>query len=593
LVPRPSYLLLLGLLSGVVGVAVGCYGDSPALAGIPGAVPLAGFVASAPAAPWIAGTAAGLVVFLALGFFLPAIIDGWGLEALSERLKKLEPAPAPEALRSAFGKSPLAGSGQVYAAQLWQKRAAADADPGDTPPPWRSSLDPETVFRAAGAMRASVGRLFVQVSLALTAVGIASFALLGHGASNAPAGSTAQGATDALPAATALSAGPLSAATVSMAIVGLGLAAFLGVRLLSHIRGQLVSDVAYLCRVLFPPAASEYLAERMAAAIAQDGAAGRAAVVDGFAASMNELKNNLATHDRRIATSVATAVQRVVQPITTSVQDMLTKLEGTSTAHAEQVLQAVLNEFLSGFQQRFGTQAAELGEILAGTRQLAEELRQSLAASEKTLTSGTVELSRTVLESVRDAVEVAVAQQTEAMQGIAQGIGDTVAETGAALDRLSARSNETMLRWTERTEALARAVLASSTEEMTKTAAAFNRVHSILETLSMSVLPAVNKLVTSQERLQVAVASSSQSAQSSSVAATDLAEAARIVREMVEGQIQLTRELAQLANGGTVPTPARPAALPTPTPAPGSDLARAIDDLRAETDDERRSLPNL
>jgi hypothetical protein len=592
LVPRPSYLLLLGLLSGVVGVAVGCYGDSPVLAGIPGAAPLAGFVASNAAAPWIAGAAGGLVAFLALGFFLPAILDGWGLEALCERLKKLESAPAPEALRTAFGKSPLTGSGQLYAGQLWQKRAPADADPGDTPPPWRSSLDPETVFRSADAMRASVGRLFVQVSLALTAVGIASFALLGPGAGNVPAAIAPQGAADALPA-TSLSAGPLSAAAASMAIVGLGLAAFLGVRLLSHIRGQLVSDVAHLCRALFPPAASEYLAERMATAIAEDGTAGRAAIIEGFATSMTELKNSLVTHDRRIATSVATAVQRVVQPITTSVQDMLTKLEGASTAHAEQVLQAVLNEFLTGFQQRFGAQATELGEILAGTRQLAEELRQSLAASEKTLTSGTVELSRTVLETVRDAVEVAVAQQTEAMQGIAQGLGETVAETGAALDRLSARSDEAAAQWTERTEEIARAVLASSSEEMAKTAAAFNRVHSILETLSMSVLPAVNKLVTSQERLQVAIASSSQSAQSSSVAATDLAEAARIVREMVEGQIQLTRELAQLANGGAAPGPVRPAPLPTPSPIPGSDLARAIDDLRAETDDERRSLPTL
>jgi hypothetical protein len=306
---------------------------------------------------------------------------------------------------------------------------------------------------------------------------------------------------------------------------------------------------------------------------------------------MNDLKGTLATHDRRIATSVATAVQRVVQPITTSVQDMLTKLEGASTAHAEHVLQAVLNEFLTGFQQRFGAQTAELSEILTSTSRLAGELRQSLATSERTLTSGTVELSRTVLETVRDAVEQAVAQQTETMEAIARGLADTVTETGAGLERLDARSGEAMLRWTERTEALARAVLATSTDEMAKTATAFDRVHSTLETLSLSVLPAVNKLVTSQERLQVAISSISQSAQSSSTAAHELAEASKVVREMVESQILLTRELAQLANGGTAPALPRPS--PAPSPAPGSDLARAIDDLRAEADDERKSLPNL
>ncbi len=477
--PRPSYLLLLGLLAGVVGAAVGCYGDSPFLSDIPGAAVLAEFLASAAVAPWIAGATAALLVFILLGFFVPGIADGWALESLSERLQKLAPEPAPESFRNAFGKSPLFAAGRLYATHLWQGRLPADA-PADAPPPaWRSSLDPEIVFRPASEMRESVGRLFVQVSLVLAAVGIASFALIGRGGSAAP-GSIA--------------------APASIGIVGLGLVSFLGVRLLTHIRGQLVSDIAYLCHAFFRPSGSEYIAERLGVRIAEDSAIGRAAIIEGFAASMSDLKNTLATHDRRIATSVATAVQRVVQPITTSIQDMLTKLEGTSTAHAEQVLQAVLTEFLSGFQQRFGAQTADLGEILTETRQLAEALRQSHAASEATLTSGTVELSRTVLETVRDAVEAAVAQQTDAMQAIVQRLDETVAQTGAGLDRLDARGDAAMTLWTERTEEIARSVIAGGTEEMKETAAAFNRVHRILETLSTSILPALNQLVASQER---------------------------------------------------------------------------------------------
>ncbi len=85
------------------------------------------------------------------------------------------------------------------------------------------------------------------------------------------------------------------------------------------------------------------------------------------------------------------------------------------------------------------------------------------------------------------------------------------------------------------------------------------------------------------------------SSPAASTAAHNLGEAARIAHDMVERQILLTRELVGLTNGDGALSAARTgsAAAPVPTPAPGSDLARAIDDLRAEADDERRSLPSL
>src|SRR5207248_8713981 len=122
---------------------------------------------------------------------------------------------------------------------------------------------------------------------------------------------------------------------------------------------------------------------------------------------------------------------------------------------------------------------------------LAGALRRSLAESDTVRE----ELSRTMVGAVAQAVEVAVEQQTTAMRAIIENVDAAVSRTGAGIERLGVRTDSAMAKWTQQTEEIAISVIAHSSEEMKRTAAAFNQLHDIIETLSLSVLPSINKLV--------------------------------------------------------------------------------------------------
>ena len=564
--PRPISLLLLGLLCCAFGLAIAIDGDAinPNLA--PGLRGIVAFLVSNPAAPPIVGATAGLLVFLLVGFFAPAAADGFALATLGSRLRSLRVQPTPEAFLAAFHSRVLIDEGRIYAAGLWQGRASTIT----LASVWLSSCNPFALFEPAKQAREAMGSLFSSACLALLAVGGLAWLLLpGSGA---------------MP-------------HLSIDIAAVAIAFFLGVRVLTYTRRQQIGEIAASVRMLFPSAETEFLVDRIAGLIADDDGARTAAIEtasrsigDRLDEAVKDLRNTFATHDRRIAASVATAVQRTTQPIATSIQDMLERMASEGASNAERLLQAVLAEFVDDFQQRFGTQLSEINALLGGTRTLADELRQSFADAEVTRARSSEDLSRAMLESVAHAVTSAVDRQTEAVRAIVEQADAAVSQTGSAVERLAARTDEARETWTERTEQIATAVLARSTDEMKRTAAAFNQVHAILETLSISVLPAVNKLVTTQERLYAAIETNRNVAHSISAAAIDLGEAAKVAREMVEHQVQFTRELAQLARGGgTPPAPADS----NPAPVRDADLVRALGALHAETDDELKSLPSL
>jgi hypothetical protein len=425
------------------------------------------------------------------------------------------------------------------------------------------------LFEPAKQAREAMGSLFSSVCLALLAVGGLSWFLL-------PGAGAMQPAT-----------------TVTL---GIATALYLGVRLLTYTRRQQICEIAVSIQRLFPSAETEFYVDRIAGLIDEDRGTRTAAIEaasrsigERFDETVEDLKNTFATHDRRIAASVATAVQRATQPVAVSIQGMLERMASEGTANAERLLQGVLTEFVDGFQQRFANQLSDIGTLLESTRTLANGLRQSFVDAETARIRGAEQLNGAMLDSVARAVTDAVERQTEAMRSIVEHADAAVSRMGDGIERLAAQTDQARDSWTERTERIATAVIARSGEEMKRTAMAFNQVHAILETLSISVLPAVNKLVTTQERLLAAIDTNRNIAHSISAAASDLGEAAKVAREMVEHQVQFTRELAQLARGGT---PASPVA-DKPGPLGDTNLVRALGALHAETDDELKSLPRL
>jgi hypothetical protein len=375
-----------------------------------------------------------------------------------------------------------------------------------------------------------------------------------------------------------------------MTVTGAAIIGFLGARLLTHLRIEQLGDIEATIRSLFPLAASEYLVDRMTQ-MTTDDQASRAAAVDhasqtigdSLGRAIEDLKATLASHDRRIAASVAAAVQRVAQPIATSIQEMLGRLETENSTRAAELLQKVLAEFVNQFQSRFAEQMQEIGAVLSNTSRLVDELRHTYETAAAAQGTAVSELGQSVLDAVRHAVEAASQRQSEAIRVVMGEATAAIALTHAAVER-----------WSGESEVVANAIIQRNGEEMKRTAAAFNRLHAILETLSISVLPAVNRLVTTQERLHATLESSQNTAQSAATAARELSEAARIAREMVERQMLLTRELAQIGHPAPVERASESSATLGDIGAEeDEDFVRAIGDLHDEAADELRSLPRL
>jgi hypothetical protein len=568
-------LLLLAALAMAVGLAIALYGvyGAPyaALAG-PSFAELADPLVESGQARVIVGAAAGLAILLLGGFYLPGALDLVALSRLAGRIERLGLEATPEALLAAFRNGPLLREGRSIVAGLWQGRTGT----GAINPAWRSAVDPAELLRPERATRTAEASFYGSASLVLLALGIAASFWLDR---------TRLGGD------------------LAVALVGTGLGSVLLVRLLSHLRQQQLADIAVGIRAHFPAAATEFLLDRMSGLASEDAAA-RAAAIDRaghdiaaeLTKAIDEMKTTLASHDRRIAASVAQSVQRVVQPIASSIEQTLSRLETANLTGTQQLLNAVLNEFLAAFHQRFATQMQEIADLLAGTRILAEELREAFIDSEAARGTHAEKLNEALLETMKQAVENAARRQAQVLGELVEEVGKAIVGTADGLRTLEARTADTAERWTAQSEAVANAVIARNAEEMRRTAGAFSQLHSIIETLSISVLPAINRLVTTQERLHVAIESSRGSAQSTAEAARDLGEAARIAREMVERQMLFTRELAQLAAGGAEGSRATPdsdAAAVRPASGADADLARALVDLRAEADSEMRELPRL
>lgn len=580
---RPLPLLLLGVLSCAIAALVWLYPVAP----IPQLPQWLGMLLAEAGSGWVprslAAIGSGLVIFVLFGLLVPASVESVAMGGLRRRLERLAALQAagkevlPETLRDTFSRSPLAGEGASYAAGLWCGRATLL----DTAPSWRSTTDPEPLFRPASGIRLAAASLAGQLSLLVAAGGLVL--LLGGryfaGASFAPPSSVGSLALAPTPE------------RLPWILLASGIAAFVLSRCLGLVRLQLVADIVALARKLFPLGHAEYIAQHLAmAASGADesrmvamGAAGET-LKGALATATDELKTMFGGHDRRIGASVASSVQRVIQPIASSLQETLAHLETQNGEAAERLLSGVLASFLGEFQERFGQQILALGDVLAQTRSLADGLHGAFAAAEARLQQNAAALGDRMLDSLGDAMTGAIAAQTEALRGMLERLDAMIAQTGSRVEEFGQRTDAALAAWSDRVGELGGSMMARGTEELKRTAASFAQLHTILETLSISVLPAVNRLIVTQERLQAAIDADRQTSQSMSAAAADLGEAVRIAHGMVERQMMLTRDLAQLPNrglGGGHP----------PAPSVSDDLAQAIEDLRSEA--ERESLPRL
>jgi hypothetical protein len=574
---------LLGVLSCGIGALLWLFAAAP----IPQLPQWLGMLLREAAGGWVprslAAAGGGLAVFVLLALLLPAGVESVAMGGLRRRLGRLAAwqaagkEVAPEVLREAFSRSPLAEEGASYAAGLWRGRAALL----DAAPTWRSTVDPEPLFRHASGARIAAAALAGQLSLLVAASGLA---LVIGARYLAGAGFPA----------------PLSVGSVPLAptperlpwiLLAAGIALFVLSRCLGLVTLQLVTEIVALARRLFPPGHAEYIGQQLATAAsgAEEsrmmavGAAGET-LRGALATAADELKTMLGGHDRRIGASVASSVQRATQPIASSLQETLARLETENGKAAERLLSGVLASFLGEFQERFGQHALALNDVLAQTRSLADGLHGTFAAAEERLQQNAAALGDRMLDGLGNAMTAAIAAQTEALRGMLERVDAMIAQTGSRVEEFGEHTDAALAAWSDRIGDLGSTMVARGTEELKRTAASFAQLHAILETLSISVLPAVNRLIVTQERLQAAIDADRQTSQSMSAAAADLGEAVRIAHGMVERQMMLTRDLAQLPGRG----------LGDPLPAAVSDdLAQAIEDLRSEADRERQSLPRL
>jgi hypothetical protein len=564
---RAAYLCLVALgcaaLISVIGVA------GPILAGVSSADRLAPEIATLVAAPalrWGSGTALAACLFYVLGHLVPAAIEAVRLGALSGAVRQLASgSPRPESLSELLRKSPLARRAEPAVAGLWN--GGGDSN-------WWATSPSETWLRPAATEREDLAALF----------GKAGWVALACAAAMAAYG-LAPSADPAIARAAALAA-------IAAAVAGAGILLLSSV--VALVQRRRLAQVGAAIDAAFPPITGNTLLTECVRSLRSLGAerdlavaAAQKAICAEIADGAKEVKGFLGTHDRRVASAVGAAVQRAIEPVGANIAALIERLETDHVEQSRSVLATVLAEFVVEFDRRFAQQASDTGATLAATREAAERLGQQLETLMTASADAHTRHGDELLALLRQGVDEALARQSEAIQEATGRLESATRSLAELFESRAVEQQAAATEWAQRVDDVAQGFVSRGGEELRKAAASFAQLHAILETLCLSVLPGLNKLVDTQERLHAAVSTDRNSLIATAEAATALAESARIARETVERQIVLVRELTRTGQDGPVPPRALAAA------AESGALAKALDELRAEADQTRRTLPEL
>jgi hypothetical protein len=262
----------------------------------------------------------------------------------------------------------------------------------------------------------------------------------------------------------------------------------------------------------------------------------------------------------------------------------MSKAVARLTEEQDKAVARLVEQSLGRFQSEFGRAIAgqldSLHAILRATETAAAGLGRSFDGAARA-----AQESGARLDATSAGVELKLEQVVERLGHVA------VALSASTERRVDGIDDQGIAALAERLDRLGSA-LAVQLEEARVAATAMKQLHVGVESLCLSVTPALNRLVDTQDDLQAALAGENSTSRVLADVAEDLRQLSRTNRETVERHFQLADELVKVGQAlGALSSGAQPR--PASAPKVTDGLMRALRELKQDTDEAARSLPSL
>jgi len=332
----------------------------------------------------------------------------------------------------------------------------------------------------------------------------------------------------------------------------------------------------------------------------------RSDLIDEFKSVIAALKDEETTR----AKAQAESISAIAGEVKTAVESMKSDDAGRAKSQTESIVavaadfKSVVESLKSDDAERAKSQAESIGTITAEFKTVIEALKTEdadrLKAQEEALKALTEELSAGI-KGVSDGLN-------EAVKGVATALGKETKEIAGNLageaNRHAEQFNTALERAIATIESLGTQQLGQATEDLTKTAASFDSLHTSLENLLTLVTPTMRQVIENQESLLHAIESESSNSRVLSRAAAEMSAAAQVSRTTVDRFMALAEVLRETstnmgkaANSNVrAPAASLQAATvrkPAKKVASASSFGDAIRQLRDTSRDEAGDLPEI
>jgi|GEM_PF-6943117 len=565
-----------------------------------------GAAARAPQLPLVVAVLIGSALLFVLTFLVIGLLD-WRrtrhvageIARLLERRREGE-EPDRRDFLAAFGEADnLVETAADYAVTL--DEAENDDAPGGRGARYRATVPADAYFRADSLIE---GRLFDPffrwLPTALATVGLLGllFGLIDGLRATDAAVAVAPGA----PFATAAEGGliALFAALVVALAVGLARA------ILIALRRQQIATLGRMIDALFLYGADSSLG--FARGVAEEAASLRRAVSavgadlrDAMARQNAELARALETQARVAARSLADAVKTTLNTPLVALTAAVEQATRDESERVQSLIAATLERFVEELEGQFGNQLSEVNALLQSSSAMAADVERSFAGIADTLSDRLASQADAFARELRAALDTETERHAKENKALATQLKRFSTGLAREVDKHSKRFDAFLAGALDRVEAITKSAVTANGEDLAKTAAAFQGLQAVVESLALSVAPLLNQVLDTQQRLLAAIEEESHAGKAIAGAASDMNAAARASRETVEKFVVLASALgggspaasAKRDGASADANDRKPPAKGAVEKRDGDALGRALSELRDETEGLIKDLPDL
>lgn len=270
----------------------------------------------------------------------------------------------------------------------------------------------------------------------------------------------------------------------------------------------------------------------------------------------------------------------------------------------QELVSTALKGFIAELEAHFGDQLGEVNALLQSSSAIAADIERAFAGIAEALGERLSAQAEAFASELRAALDAEGARHAKENKALATQLKRFSTGLAREVDGHAKRFETFLGGALDRVEEITRTAIAASSEDLAKTAAAFQGLQTVVESLALSVTPILNQVVDTQERLLAAMEEESAAGKAIAGAASDMNAAARASRETVEKFVVLASALSGgAASAGDGSAKIGDGAAATESDAAkgqakgrrrGTDaLGRALSDLMDETEGLSKELPEL